>query len=178
MFDPTVFENLKVVLEGAVYELDLSEVIAITNRTNIIDLAKMNRAYGLSFVRENGTAEASLLIEASTQTLSAEILEEDSKNAACDFSITFHLHIQHPKNDCEAILFLINKYWRPYRPAVTQNLSQTYGDDQHLFKNDVTLLFKEGIDESNIDDIQMLLTAVLATLDGLDHNFPPKKQPK
>ena len=40
MFDPTAYDNLKVILEGAVYDLDLSGELKIIERNDIVDLAK------------------------------------------------------------------------------------------------------------------------------------------
>ena len=49
MFDPTAFENIKVVLEGAVYDLDLNGEIIIIDRNDLINTAKLSRKYELSF---------------------------------------------------------------------------------------------------------------------------------
>ncbi|NUJ69854.1 hypothetical protein HUS64_21435, partial [Pseudoalteromonas sp. 2102] len=50
MFDPTIFDNLKTVVEGAVYDLDVTdELVTVVDRSDIIDLAKFTRAYALSF---------------------------------------------------------------------------------------------------------------------------------
>lgn len=168
MFDPTIFENIKVVLEGAVYELDLGEVITITDRTNIIDLAQMNRAYGLTFTKEHGTTEASILVKASTDILAAEILEEELTGLGCDLQITFHVQVRWPETECEAILFLINKHWRSYHPVVKQSLSQTYGEHNNHYQNNVILTFKNGVDETDIDDIPAILSAMVNTLESLE----------
>ncbi|APH04685.1 hypothetical protein [Bacillus weihaiensis] len=50
MFDPTVFDNLKVVIEGYIYDLDLEKELSVTNRSDIVDLATMSRRYSLTFV--------------------------------------------------------------------------------------------------------------------------------
>ncbi|MCV9888442.1 hypothetical protein [Metabacillus halosaccharovorans] len=47
MFDPTVFDNLKVVIEGYIYDMDIDEQISVTDRSDIIDLAKMSRQYSI-----------------------------------------------------------------------------------------------------------------------------------
>ncbi|MDF0725751.1 hypothetical protein PY093_03360 [Cytobacillus sp. S13-E01] len=39
MFDPTIFDNLKVVIEGEVYDLDLTGDFLVTNRSDSIDIA-------------------------------------------------------------------------------------------------------------------------------------------
>ncbi len=49
MFDPTAFDNLKVVLEGAVYDLDLSGEINIINRKDLFDFANYERNYQIHY---------------------------------------------------------------------------------------------------------------------------------
>jgi|GEM_PF-323516 hypothetical protein len=53
MFDPTVFDNLKVVLEGCVYDYDLEEKIAVTGRSDIVDLATLTRTFSVRFTRRH-----------------------------------------------------------------------------------------------------------------------------
>lgn len=48
MFDPTAFENMKTVFEGAAYDLDLSGEAAIIGRNDIVDLAGMSRDYRIT----------------------------------------------------------------------------------------------------------------------------------
>jgi hypothetical protein len=48
MFDPTAYENLKVVMQGALYELDLMGSLKVINREDIIDLASLGRRYSLT----------------------------------------------------------------------------------------------------------------------------------
>jgi len=49
MFDPTAFDNLKVVLEGIVYDMDLNGMIQILDRNDFVNIAKMERTYNISF---------------------------------------------------------------------------------------------------------------------------------
>ena len=49
MFDPTAFENMRVVMEGILYDKDLSGDIMIVDRNDVINTAKMSRNFDLSF---------------------------------------------------------------------------------------------------------------------------------
>ncbi|UOK56770.1 hypothetical protein MGI18_18515 [Bacillus sp. OVS6] len=49
MFDPTAFDNLKVVLEGAIYDADLGGFITVIGRKDLVDLAAMSRCYQNTF---------------------------------------------------------------------------------------------------------------------------------
>ena len=52
MFDPTAYENIKVVFEGIVYDFDLDGEITIIERNDIVNLANMSRVYNFLFVNK------------------------------------------------------------------------------------------------------------------------------
>lgn len=54
MFDPTAFDNLKVIVEGAVYDFDLHGDILVTDRKDMMDLASLSRIYHI-FISVNRT---------------------------------------------------------------------------------------------------------------------------
>ncbi|TYR76541.1 hypothetical protein FZC79_06580 [Rossellomorea vietnamensis] len=63
MFDPTAYENLKVVLQGALYELELLGSLKVVNREDIVDLASLARRYSLTLcnpVKEDITVTVTL----------------------------------------------------------------------------------------------------------------------
>ena len=50
MFDPTVYDNLKVAFENYLYDLDnLDESIHITHRKDQLEMASMSREFILQF---------------------------------------------------------------------------------------------------------------------------------
>ncbi|MBM7646818.1 hypothetical protein JOD45_003052 [Scopulibacillus daqui] len=176
MFDPTIYENLKVVIEGAIYELDLNGSLSVIDRIDNINLAKMNRKFGLTFMKKEGSVKAHLSLNADTNTLASEILEKDTASLGCQLEITFYVKVGQPKTDCESILFLINKHWRKYRPTVTQQLSYIYGEDEGEFLNAINIVLNDPINESHIDEIKDILAAVIDTLTSLENDFNPKRK--
>ncbi|KPV55085.1 periplasmic component, partial [Paenibacillus sp. A3] len=52
MFDPTIFDNLKVVLEGHLYDLDAEQTIRVIGREDFIDLASMKRIFSMRIRRD------------------------------------------------------------------------------------------------------------------------------
>lgn len=48
MFDPTVFDNWKVVVEGALYDADREGALIVVGREDLIDLAAMSRSFRIS----------------------------------------------------------------------------------------------------------------------------------
>lgn len=76
MFDPTIYDNLKVAFENYLYDLDnLDESIHITHRRDQLELASMSREFTLRFCLRNHTAvTAEVVLRSSLQAIAAEIL--------------------------------------------------------------------------------------------------------
>lgn len=52
MFDPTAYENIKVILEGLVYDYDLSGQIKVIERNDLVNLADLSRNFNMSFIHK------------------------------------------------------------------------------------------------------------------------------
>lgn len=48
MYDPTIFDNLKIVVEGGLYDLERDNRLQIRDRHDRIDLASMGRTFNMS----------------------------------------------------------------------------------------------------------------------------------
>ena len=62
MFDPTIFENWKVVVEGAIYDLDRERLIEVVGRQDLVDLAGMSRTFRMSVQLPGGQSQAELIL--------------------------------------------------------------------------------------------------------------------
>ncbi len=49
LFDPTAFDNMKVVLEGAVYDRDILGDILVVKRDDLVNLATLSRQFMMEF---------------------------------------------------------------------------------------------------------------------------------
>ncbi|MRX70915.1 hypothetical protein GJU40_01870 [Bacillus lacus] len=90
MFDPTVFDNLKVLLEGHIYDLDLQEEICVTGRKDLVDLASMSRSCTLEFIPVNSGRylKAFITLEISHEQISGELLGT-GVNPGCSLTMKF-----------------------------------------------------------------------------------------
>ena len=97
MFDPTAFENIRVVLEGIFYDKDLEGSMMIIDRNDIINTAKLSRTYDLSIRLtasdqvENPQVTCKVSLNASLENLSAELLPvfHMKQEAGCIVKIEF-----------------------------------------------------------------------------------------
>lgn len=170
MFDPTVFDNLKVAIENELYDLDnLNRVIDITARRDRLDMAVMARELSLSFrLAADRRVEAELLLDTSLRDLAAEILERPGEAAACGLRFRFHLEMNVAGADavCGEIERCVMDIWLPEDKPL-QTLSRIYGDDTGRCRNCVELGFGRRIGEEQMDDIPELAQHAIRTLEAL-----------
>ncbi len=170
MFDPTIYENLKVVLEGAVYDLDAAGVALVTNRIDRVDLATMSRFYSIQFREKDeaaGQAFAKIQLVARMDDLAAEILEQNEKYAGCGLEIVFQTNIKNPDRECPEIETLLLDIWQ-HRPTIKQTISFTYGEIVGSYKNSISVQFGRKINEEQIEDMETLIDHVFHSIQQLN----------
>jgi hypothetical protein len=164
MFDPTVYENLKVIAEGAVYDRDLDGEILVTNRQDLIDLATMSRTYQISFQLKNEQPTAVFMLAADTQNLAGEILEERFV-PGCRLQLMFTFSL--PSLEiCSQIQQLFIHIWGKER-MITQKISYEYNKQAVSYENEVTISFQKVITEDHADDFPEIIEYMIETLHTL-----------
>lgn len=167
MFDPTVFDNLKVVIEGAVYDLDLEGLIYVSNRNDKVDLANMSRTYQVSFhdkSRSEAFPLAYVKLEATVENLAGELLQKETFSHGCRLEIGFEIEIAHIEEQCRMLQETVEKIWGPER-NIQQTISFEYGKSKQLYKSVITILFDRPIFEENVDDLLEMIPYIVKTLD-------------
>ncbi|WP_139992471.1 hypothetical protein [Paenibacillus paridis] len=168
MFDPTVFENLKVAFENRLYDLDtLDRKIDITNRIDRLDMAVMSREFTLQFkLTERPEAFAEIQLTASLKELAAEILELKGEEPACTLRLRFHMQVRNMDEQCREVEQIMQRIWEP-ELAPTQTISYLFGAEVPIYTNVIELNFNRKISEEQMDDIRDLVKHMLQTLKKL-----------
>jgi hypothetical protein len=167
LFDPTVFDNLKVVLEGSVYDLDLSGSVIITNRSDQVDLSTMSRHFSIRFSLSGQTSPyAEIRLVAHLRDLAAEILEQHEEAPGCSLEIIFQTQVTDPNSECVNIQNELSRLWQ-HRPKLSQELTYTFGQQITLYNNEIILDFGRKVNEEQIDDFPELLTTCVNSLKWL-----------
>jgi hypothetical protein len=168
MFDPTVFENLKVAFENRLYDLDtLDRKIDITNRIDRLDMAVMSREFTLQFkLAERPEASAEIQLTASLKELAAEILELKGEEPACTLRLRFHMQVRNMDEQCREVEQIMQRIWEP-ELAPTQTISYLFGAEEPIYTNVIELNFNRKISEEQMDDIRDLVKHMLQTLKKL-----------
>lgn len=168
MFDPTVFDNLKTVLEGAVYEYDLEGGFQITDRHDQVDLAHLSRHYSLTFQNTDSTVSGTIHLTNPETSWTGEILENNEQALGCQLNLAFVLPVTDIESQCSALRFQMNKLWRHYKAQISQDISYTYSQPDPSFTNTIRIHLPDDIDESFIMDIPGLIQLLHQTLHTLE----------
>ncbi|RAP74930.1 hypothetical protein [Paenibacillus montanisoli] len=168
MFDPTVFDNLKVAIENQVYDLDnISGQILVTHRIDRLEMAVMARVFAIQFTLANGAGvTAEIRLEASLKDIAAELLDQGG-NPGCTLRLRFFMPIHDTAATCKAIEEKLTALWQPELPP-TQTLSFAYGEQPVSYHNEIELHFNRKINEEQIEDLPELIDHVLQSLEALD----------
>lgn len=174
MFDPSIFDNLKVAVENLVYDLDnLDGVVRVTGRDDRMEMSVMSREFAIRFVRSgNEAVTAEIGLAASLADLAAELLEQKEARPGCTIRIRFYMEVGPQGEECAVIQSLLEQRW-PEQP-VSQTLSWHYGDETKRLSNTAEIRFDRKIDEEQMEDLPGLLQHVVLTLDELTALLDPK----
>lgn len=168
MFDPTIFENLKVIVEGAVYDLDFAGRVLVTGRKDRVELSTMSRTYAIQFKEQAyGDVLAEIRLQAGAADLAAEILELDTMTPGCRISVIFRAETHHPETECAAIEEMLKEVWGDTYVTV-QTLSFIYKEISNHYRNEIEIDFGHKINEDAAGDIPNLLDHAVLSLHRLN----------
>ena len=168
MYDPTIFENLKVAIENQVYDLDnLERKIDITNRVDRMDFATMARDFGIQFsLVDQQDITAEIVLKASIEDLAAEMLEKPGKNPGCSLYIRFNKRVENI-TECKKIEQTLSEIWES-DVELTQTLSFVFEQETSIYLDEIEVAFNHKINEQHMGDIEDFLDYVLETLEVLN----------
>ncbi|KIL37277.1 hypothetical protein SD71_00770 [Cohnella kolymensis] len=168
MFDPTVFENLKVAFENQLYDLDnLSGRIKIINRTDQLVMSNMSREFTLQFeLADQSKVTGEIHLQASLEDLAVEILEIPGETPGCTLTLRFYLQVEDAQEQCPQVEEVLQAIWKQeHRP--TQIISFVYGEEPAVYTDIVEMKFHRKVNEDQMGDIPDLIQHVLKTITEL-----------
>ncbi|PLR98916.1 hypothetical protein [Bacillus sp. T33-2] len=168
MFDPTAFENMKVVVEGAVYDRDLSGEIVVTGRNDWINTATMSRRYEIYFALPNSSLTACLKLDAGLLNLAAELMapKVSGDDAGCTVTIRFFMEHQNKQYVYDQIQQTLEKIWGSER-NIEQTVKINPLSETELVHNEAVLPFNRLIVEEQIDDLAEMVGYMIISLNSL-----------
>ncbi|MDX8366528.1 hypothetical protein [Cytobacillus sp. IB215665] len=168
IFDPTVFENLKVVLEGEIYDLDLDGTIEVINRDDLVNLATMSRSYKINFQLKDrqGSPTAYMKLSMDVANLSKELLQTPGQKPGCSISIGFLQCSKSVEGNSEHALKIVQSVWgQEY--IYHQTISHNPSEHPTLYTHRTDIIFDRFMYEENIDDLIEMIDFIICTLQQL-----------
>ncbi|MFC7370559.1 hypothetical protein ACFQPF_02585 [Fictibacillus iocasae] len=151
MFHPSVYDNLKVVLEGAVYDADFEEKIIITGREDLLDMASAARKYKVSFSLKNGSHDMTgyVSISSSLEDLYQEKINDLPEKAGCSFEYGLTLSVMDIDEDCLSIQHILAPVYG-LDAHVQQDLLYQFGKPRGSYENRVRIAYNQPMCENDI----------------------------
>jgi len=173
MFDPTAFDNIKVVVEGAIYDKDLDGEVLVTKREDLVDLANLSRAFNLAFsiVQSNKSdSYAEFKLRADLKNLASELLEMDHASTLAGCMVTIHFYLTHGNE--EKIFLNIQKVlediWGKDR-KIEQAVKINPLKRKDTIVNEAIVHFNRLVLEDQIEDLTEMIDYVVLTLKQLEN---------
>lgn len=169
MFDPTAFDNMKVVIEGALYDLDLAGEIVITDRNDIVNMAKMSRSFDVHFQlssTQQGSVTAKLEIRADFINLAAELMPNSlsQKQDGCTIKLQFFHYGITDEAQLNKIREIFIDIWGETR-QISQSVTIT--PSISLIHNCISIEFDRLINEDQMDDLVEMIDFMMKTNEQL-----------
>jgi len=165
MFDPTVFDNLKVVIEGALYDLDLEGQLLITDRQDQVEMAKMGRQYRITFKDKTiDEIQAYINLKIDLDNLVTELRSLDENKPGCHLEIGFIFKLE-SLDVCSGIERVLTTIWGEER-EIEQEISFQYGT-RNQYINNSKITFHRLIQEDHIDDLLEMVDYIIETIHQL-----------
>ncbi|MEH7418211.1 hypothetical protein V7266_23360 [Neobacillus drentensis] len=168
MFDPTAFDNMKVVIEGALYDLDIKGDIIITDRNDLINLAKMSRSFDVAFHLPEGKGLAKIELKSTLINLAAELLPsiQTDHQAGCYVRLEFVLVSEKELNFHELKDILL-EIWGNSRNISLTSYFNPLDTDQKI-STSLTVEFGRLVTEDQMDDLVNMTGFVVTTLERIN----------
>ncbi|WP_413309277.1 hypothetical protein AA0X95_12480 [Bacillus sp. 1P10SD] len=167
MFDPTAFDNMKVIVEGALYDRDLSGEIIITDRNDMVNMAKMSRHFNISFSIPQGKPKAVLgkiELESKLVHLSAELLpsSQTEQLVGCLVKLFFTFDIEAVEVDYHGLNTILLGIWGTSR-KITLSIRHDPLEPNKKKKGIITVDFERLITEDQLDDLVDMTDVMITT---------------
>ncbi|WP_461480208.1 hypothetical protein [Paenibacillus sp. PvR052] len=167
MFDPTIYDNLKVVLEGHLYDMDAERKIRIVGREDLIDIAGMGRTFRMKFVLRDGRerCKTSIMLCSGLTDFAGELrgihAVGERPGAKLEMQLEMPAELSEKRRAVhDYVSGLWGEDWLISHERLTE-LSVESDPSTYDGSYRVKMISSRKIDESHIDDMEALLEHLL-----------------
>jgi hypothetical protein len=174
MFDPTAYENMKVVINGYLYDLDLEGKINIIDRNDIVNMAKLSRVFSAQFHLKDSRKKylATFCLKADLENLAGELLHLKIVPNRIGSFVELEFVVYHPN---ELLYFneiqtQLQQLWGEKR-TIQQRTHLNPFSNSRVIENRITIDFNRLIIEEQIDDLLVIGEHMMKTLTWLENEI-------
>lgn len=160
MFDPTAYENLKVVLDGAIYDLDLEGHILVVDRNDMVNLSKLSRYYDITFQLNHYHSASKAKITLATEDLYKEVNLDKEDDVGCHIHVAFQLDRLNPTSFHD-LRMKMSEIWGSRREVDIEQKHRFLSNQEEMT---VLIRFGRLIKEDQVDDVVEIVTHCIKTL--------------
>ena len=174
MYHPSVYDNLKVVLEGAVYDLDFSREIEIINRKDLMDQAIIERSYCIDFVVSaiGESMRGTISLTSNLEDLAMEKLNDNPEGAGSKLSCVIKTPVYEIETDCKQLQSILKKWGSgDLKGDIQQKLTYIYGQPRHVFTNTISIQLQKPVAEEEPERISSVLDQLSASMKEMTEYF-------
>lgn len=170
LFDPTAFDNMKVVLEGAVYDRDLIGDILVVHRDDLINLATLSRHFTIEFElkdsRFSKQISGGISLYASLENLSSELLASHRNDTYSGSTVEiFILYSEKISEELADRLFNgLEDIWGKQRTIEWSNIAAKTNKNQQANSSKFTISFDRLVKEEQMDDLVDMIEYLIQSL--------------
>ena len=170
LFDPTAFDNMKVVLEGAVYDRDILNDILVVKRDDLVNLATLSRQFTIEFELKKPHFQkkisGGISLYASLENLSSELLapyiNDTSSGSTVEIFIACTEKITTEQSD--EIFNNLEDIWGKQRTIQWTTLATKTNTNQQSFSSKFTISFDRLVKEDHMDDLVDMIEYLIQSL--------------
>ncbi|MFG6495008.1 hypothetical protein P8610_06590 [Fictibacillus sp. UD] len=179
MYHPSVYDNLKVVLEGAIYDLDFSGEIEIVNRKDLLDHAIMERNYSVDFVVSTigELMRGNIRLTSTLEDLAMEKLNDNPDAAGSKLSVCIETPVYEIETDCKQIQSILKKWGNgDLKGDIQQKLTYIYGEPRHVFRDTISIQLQKPAQEEEPERISLVLEQLITSMNEMNDYFKGYKK--
>ncbi|WP_042346606.1 hypothetical protein [Bacillus massiliigorillae] len=176
MSHPTAYENFKVIIEGSVYDYDLTGDIVVVNRSEIIDLSTLARRYEIQFVLPNcDYIIGSIIVDASLAHLAEELLLNNEDHAAANIEMHFLFKTKQSQTieSIKSVTDCLFNVWGRDRFIETFSTEEYHNGEYKSSSQKIVVSFNRVVTENQADDLYELVNYVITSLEEMQKQGIP-----
>lgn len=168
MFDPTIFDNLKVVLEGALYDADREGRLEVIGREDLIELAGLSRTFRMRVRLNEGRCVGEVSLRSGLPDFAAELrgLRLADDQAGAELSVRIDIPADQVRFDpkCRQQLDHIWHGAAQFQYERWSALHPETGEPEGESRCRINLSFRHKLDESHVADLFDITDRMAVTL--------------